>query len=99
MKEVLLGVPTLFNKVFPSIADVLLYTEELEFSRTGIKRLGATFGSYGWGGNGPKWLNGKMADAGFEMVDNLEINYVPNDDDLEKCYDLGVKIAKEMKEM
>ena len=40
-----------------------------------------------------------MADAGFEMVDNLEINYVPNDDDLEKCYDLGVKIAKEMKEM
>ena len=98
-KAVLLGVPTLFNKVFPSIADVLLYTEELEFSRTGIKRLGATFGSYGWGGNGPKWLNGKMADAGFEMVDNLEINYVPNDDDLEKCYDLGVKIAKEMKEM
>ena len=98
-KAVLMGVPTLFNKVFPSIADVLLYIEELEFSRTGIKKLGATFGSFGWSGNGPKWLNGKMADAGFEMIDNLEINYVPNDEDLEKCFDLGVKIAEEMKKM
>ena len=98
-KAVLMGVPTLFNKVFPSIADVLLYTDELQFARTGIKRLGATFGSYGWGGNGPAWLNDKMAEAGFEMVDNLEINYVPTDEELEKCFDLGVKIAEEMKKM
>lgn len=98
-KAVLMGVPTLFNKVFPSIADVLLYTDELQFARTGIKRLGATFGSYGWSGNGPKWLNGKMEEAGFNMIDNLEINYVPDDEDLEKCFDLGVKIAQEIKKM
>ncbi len=98
-KAVLMGVPTLFNKVFPSIADVLLYTDELQFARTGIKRLGATFGSFGWGGNGPAWLNTKMEEAGFEMVDNLEIQYVPSDEDLEKCFDLGVKIAEEMKKM
>ena len=98
-KAVLMGVPTLFNKVFPSIADVLLYTDELEFARTGIKRVGATFGSYGWGGNGPKWLNGKMEEAGFEMIDNLEINYVPDDEDLEKCFDLGVKVAQEIKKI
>ena len=98
-KAVLMGVPTLFNKLFPSIADVLLYTDELQFARTGIKRLRATFGSYGWGGNGPAWLNDKMAEAGFEMVDNLEINYVPTDEELEKCFDLGVKIAEEMKKM
>ncbi len=98
-KAVLMGVPTLFNKVFPSIADTFLYIDELQFARTGIKRLGVTFGSFGWGGNGPKWLNGKMAEAGFEMVDNLEINYVPDDDDLAKCYELGVKLAKQIKEM
>ncbi|MCD7782114.1 MAG: FprA family A-type flavoprotein [Methanosphaera sp.] len=95
-QAVLMGVPTLFNKVFPSIADVLLYTDELEFARTGIKRLGATFGSYGWSGKGPQWLNEQMANAGFEMIDNLEINYVPNDEDLKKCFDLGVKMAGEI---
>ena len=57
------------------------------------------FGSYGWGGNGPKWLNGKMEEAGFEMIDNLEINYVPDDEDLEKCFDLGVKVAQELKKI
>lgn len=98
-KAVLMGVPTLFNKVFPSIADVLLYTDELEFARTGIKRLGATFGSFGWAGNGPKWLNGKMEEAGFEMIDNLEINYVPDDSELEKCFELGVKMAEEIKKL
>lgn len=98
-KAVLMGVPTLFNKVYPSIGDILLYTTELEFARTGIKRLGATFGSYGWGGNGPKWLNEKLAEAGFDMVDNLEINYVPTEEDLEKCFDLGVTIAQKIKEM
>jgi flavorubredoxin len=98
-KAVLMGVPTLFNKAYPSIGDILLYTTELEFARTGIKRLGATFGSYGWGGNGPKWLNEKLAEAGFDMVDNLEINYVPSDEDLEKCFELGVKIANKLNEM
>lgn len=98
-KAVLMGVPTLFNKVFPSIADVALYIDELEFSRTRIKRLGATFGSFGWSGRGPAWLNEKMGEMGFDMVGNLEVNYVPTDDDLEECFNYGVEIAKKMKEM
>lgn len=98
-KAVLMGVPTLFNKVFPSIADVFLYIDELQFDRTGFKRLGATFGSFGWGGNGPAWLNDKMAEAGFDMQGNLEINYVPTDDDLAACYDFGVDLARKIKEM
>ena len=95
-RAVLMGVPTLFNKVYPSIGDILLYTVELDFARTGIKRYAATFGSYGWGGNGPNWLNEKLAEAGFEMVDNLEIKYVPKEEDLERCFELGVKIASKI---
>ncbi len=98
-KALLLGVPTLYNKVFPSIADVLLYTEELEFSRTGINRLAASFGSYGWSGNGTAWLNERLDNAGFNVVDSLEINYIPTDEELEKCFELGVKVAKEIKKM
>ncbi|PWL07771.1 nitric oxide reductase [Methanosphaera cuniculi] len=98
-KAVLMGVPTLFNKVFPSIADVYLYIDELQFDRTGLKRLGATFGSYGWSGNGPAWLNGKMEEAGFDMVGNMEVNYVPDDDDLAACFDFGAEIGEKIKEL
>lgn len=98
-KAVLLGVPTMFNKTFPSIGDIMLYLDELEFTRTGIKRVAATFGSYGWSGSGPKWLAEKMENAGFNVIDTIEYNYVPTDEELGECFDLGVKIAKEMKKI
>jgi flavorubredoxin len=29
--------------------------------------------------------------------DGIKVQYVPNEDDLDRCFDLGVKIAKTLK--
>ena len=98
-KAVLFGVPTLFNKVFPSIGDILYYLEGLDFSRTGFKRLAVTFGSFGWSGQGPKNMGETIEKCGFNVIDNVEVNYLPTEEELEKCFEIGQKTGKELKKL
>ncbi|MGZ7044543.1 MAG: FprA family A-type flavoprotein, partial [Methanobacterium sp.] len=46
-KAVLFGIPTIFNKPFPSIGDIIFYLDGLRFDRTGFKKLTLIFGSMG----------------------------------------------------
>ncbi len=43
-KAILLGVPTMFNQIYPSIGDLIYYLRGLNFGKTGIKRKAVTFG-------------------------------------------------------
>lgn len=98
-KAVLFGIPTVFNKPFPSIGDLMYYLEGLRFDRTGFKKLAVAFGSHGWAGGGVRKIADDLEKCGFEVFDKFEVNYVPEKEELDKCYELGKKLAVEIKKL
>ncbi len=89
------GSPTLNNSIFPVIADVMTYIKGLRPQN----KIAAAFGSYGWSGEAVKILNKDFEAMKLEIIDEgVRVQYVPDEDDLQKCFDLGVKIAKQLKE-
>lgn len=98
-KGVLIGVPTLFNGPYPSVGDLLYYLEGLSFQRTGIKRLATTFGSKGWSGKAVDKVADSLEKFGFQVLDKYEVNYVPSEEELDKCYEIGKNMAAEIKKM
>jgi len=96
MKEILtasmlvFGSPTLNEGIYPSVAQLLSYLKGLRF----LKKKGAAFGSYGWGGEAIEAINKEMKAAGIEVVDpGLGIIYVPQEEDIGSCFSLGQRLA------
>lgn len=90
-KAVVLGSPTLNNQLYPSLADFLTYMKGLK----PLNKIGAAFGSYGWSGEAVKLLNKELEAMKFELIDpGLRVQYVPDADNLEACYELGRKVGK-----
>ena len=52
-RAVIVGSPTLNNGMFPTVADMMSYMKGLRPT----KRLGAAFGSFGWGGGAVKAIH------------------------------------------
>lgn len=96
-KAVLLGVPTMFNQMYPSIGDLIFYLRGLNFARTGFKRKAVTFGSLGWSGEAPKLLAEELEKCGFEVIDQIKSTYLPTETELERCYEIGSNLASEIK--
>jgi len=87
---VVIGSPTLNNGMFPDVADFTIYLEGLRPKG----RIGAAFGSFGWGGGATKELRERMESGGLEMpFEDLEIRYVPDEDGRRKCYQYGEEIG------
>jgi flavorubredoxin len=88
---ILVGSPTLNNGLFPTVSDFLTYMRGLKPKN----KVGAAFGSYGWSGEAVKRINRELEDMKFELIDpGLKIQYVPDDNGLEACYELGKKVAQ-----
>jgi len=98
-KAFLSGAPTIYDEPFPSVGDLIYYLKGLKFNRTGLKRLALAFGSMGGNGGGTKVLAEKLKECGFEVLDEYELYYVPTEDELEKCYNMGKRLAVKVKEM
>lgn len=98
-KALLIGVPTLYNEPYPSIGDLMYYLKGLSFSRTGLKRLAVTFGSKGWSGKIVDKLADSMEQYGFQVLDKYEVDYLPSEDELDKCYQIGRNLGKEIKKI
>ena len=92
-KLVLFGVPTMHNEPFPSIGDIVYYLRGLRFDKTGQKKLAVTFGSMGWRGGGAKKLADAISACGFEVLQDLEANYVPSEKELTEYYEVGAQLA------
>ena len=90
-KAVVVGSPTLNNQLYPSLSDFLTYMKGLK----PLNKIGAAFGSYGWSGEAVKMINQELEAMKFEIVDpGLRIQYVPDKESLESCYELGRRIGK-----
>ncbi len=89
------GSPTLNNCIFPVIADVMTYIKGLKPQN----KIAAAFGSYGWSGEAVKILNKEFETMKMDIIDDgIRVQYVPEEKDLKACFDLGVKMAKAIKE-
>ena len=89
------GAPTLNNAMFPTVADVLNYIGGLR--PKGL--IGAAFGSYGWSGESPKDVREALEAMKVELVgEPLRVKYVPDGEELKRCYDLGLQVAARLKE-
>ena len=92
---VFIGSPTLNNNIFPSVVDSLVYLKGLKPKN----KIGAAFGSYGWGGEALPQLNQWMKDIGIELIsEGVKVKYVPREGDLVKCFELGRDVAAKLKE-
>lgn len=93
---ILVGSPTLNNGIFPTVSDFLTYMKGLRPQN----KFGAAFGSYGWSGEAPKMIEDILKEAKFEIVaPALKVQFVPNSNAIEKCYELGKQMAAKLKEL
>lgn len=87
---VIVGSATLNNELLPRVADIMTYMKGLKPAG----RIGACVNSYGWNPNVIKKLNSELEACGIKLVDEgVAVKYVPDQSDLKKCFDMGVKIA------
>jgi anaerobic nitric oxide reductase flavorubredoxin len=93
-KAVVVGSPTLHNGMFPTIGGFLTHI-------TGLRpkgKLWSFFGSYGWGGGAVNNMIEMAKKAGFEVYEpNIQVRFVPDQEDLKKCFEFGQQIAAKIK--
>ncbi len=88
---VIVGSPTLNNQLFPTVSDFLTYMKGLKPKN----KIGAAFGSYGWSGESVKLINQELEAMKFDIIDpGIKIQYVPDQDGKDACFELGRKIGK-----
>lgn len=91
---VIVGSPTLNNQLFPTVSDFLTYMKGLKPKN----KIGAAFGSYGWSGESVKLINQELEVMKFDIIDpGIKIQYVPDQDGKDTCFELGRKIGKAIK--
>ncbi len=90
-KAIIVGSPTLNNQLFPTVADMLTYMKGLKPKN----KIGAAFGSYGWSGESVKLINKELEAMKFDIIEpGIKIQYVPDKEGKDACFELGRKIGK-----
>jgi len=88
---IVVGSPTLNNGVFPTVSDFLTYMKGLKPK----DKVGAAFGSYGWSGEAVKLISEQLEAMKFDVIDpGLKVQYVPDEEGIEACRELGKRIAQ-----
>ncbi len=84
------GAPTMNNRMYPAMADVLCYVRGLRPQN----KLGFAFGSYGWSGEGAKQIAAELEAMSMEqVVEPLQVKYMPTPEELDKARAAGVALA------
>ena len=93
-KALIIGSPTLNNGMFPSVAEFLCYLKGLKPKN----KIGAAFGSHGWGGGAVKAIQQELEHTGVELIDSkLAFKFVPDEGEIQKCIDFGREVAAKIK--
>jgi len=72
------GSPTLNSGMLPSVAAFLSYMKGLAPQG----RRGLAFGSYGWGGQSPGLIADELRGCGWELLETVKVQYIPDRDEL-----------------
>ncbi|MEL7565162.1 MAG: FprA family A-type flavoprotein [Dehalobacterium sp.] len=79
-KYICVGSPTLNNNMLPTVAAFLTYLKGLAPKN----RTGLAFGSFGWGGQSVGQVEEVLKGAGFELMEQVKLPYIPGKDQLEE---------------
>jgi len=79
-KYICIGSPTLNNGMLPTVAAFLTHIKGLSPK----KRTGLAFGSYGWGGQSIGQIEDVLKDSGFEIMENIKVQYLPDENILKE---------------
>lgn len=94
---IVIGVPTYHHDM---TLDMKMLFEEAAVKNVNLKgKIGAAFGSYGWSGEAPKLILEILRNK-FEMsVDEAPLlsKYAPDQAMLDKCRELGKRVAERLK--
>ena len=89
----IVGSPTLNNNMFPTVADLLTYIKGLNPT----KLIGAVFGSYGWSGEATNQIKQILENMEVKLISEpIKIKYVPKNEDLLSCRQLGRSIGMQL---
>uniref|UniRef100_A0A7C4S4J2 FprA family A-type flavoprotein n=1 Tax=Geoglobus ahangari TaxID=113653 RepID=A0A7C4S4J2_9EURY len=89
-KSIAVGSPTIHNGLFPTVAGFLTYLKGLKPQN----KKALAFGSYGWNGNAVKEIQKVFEELKLETLEPLMIKFRPNEDELQKAFELGVELAR-----
>jgi len=93
-KAVLVGSPTINKGVLYTVAGALEQIKGLGFKN----KKAAAFGSYGWSGESVDVINEELKKAGFELMNSgIKALWNPDQESLDKCFDLGKQIGESLK--
>ena len=80
-KYICVGSPTLNNNILPTVSAFLTYLKGLAPKN----RIGLAFGSYGWGGQSIGIVENILSECGFEILEQIKLQYIPDEELLEKA--------------
>ena len=93
-KGYIIGSSTHNNDMLTTIAGFLHFLKGLKPKN----RVAAVFGSYGWAGGAVKSIEDVLKEIGIEIIQPpLSIKYVPEEGEIERCYEFGKNFAKGIK--
>ncbi|MBD3829938.1 MAG: FprA family A-type flavoprotein, partial [Arcobacter sp.] len=89
---ILIGTPTINADAPKPVWDLLSCMMYLE--KRG--KTGQAFGSYGWSGEAVNMILDRMKSLHFRVppIEPMKIRLIPNEDELEKCYNFGKEFAE-----
>ena len=97
-KAIALGAPTMMNKPFPRIGNMMYWLDCVNFKGTGSEKSALIFSSKGWGGGAIAKLQRDLEEAGFTVTDTLDVLFVPDEDVLAEAFEKGAELARSIKE-
>ncbi len=93
-KGFIFGSSTHDNDMLPNIAGFLEFFKGLRPKN----RIAAAFGSYGGSGGAVKNIEDILKETGTELIQpSLSVNYVPDTNEIKRCYEFGRDFAQKLK--
>ena len=90
-KAIAIGSPTVGGDVLTSVSGTVRFMKSLKFKG----KKAATFGCYGWSGEGVTILKRELTDAGFQVIDeNIRSMWKPDEGDLASAESLVVALLR-----
>lgn len=90
-KAILVGSPTINQGILSAVAGILEEIRGLKFRN----KKAAAFGTYGWSGESVGMIEGRLKEAGFDLVEGgPRLLWAPDSEALQECTTFGGEFAK-----
>lgn len=86
---VAIGSPTVNKDALKPVWDVLSSVSAIAVKGTGA----IAFGSYGWSGEAVPFIEQRLNELGYNVMDTLRVKFRPIEVDLKQAYDMGIKLS------